>query len=89
MSEPDPLKARLRALIAERFSFGGPAELPADEASLLESGVLDSTGVLELIAALEASFGIRVEDDEILPENLDSVAAIAGYLQRKGVHPAA
>ena len=52
-------------------------------ASLLDHGVIDSTGVLEVIAFIERRFEIRVDDEEILPENLDSVARISAYVQRK------
>jgi acyl carrier protein len=55
----------------------------SDEASLLDHGVIDSTGVLEVIAFIERTFQIRVQDEEILPENLDSVARISAYVQRK------
>ena len=55
----------------------------SDEASLLDHGVIDTTGVLEVIAFIERRFEIRVDDEEILPENLDSVARISAYVQRK------
>lgn len=51
--------------------------------SFLESGVIDSTGVLELVTFLEETFGIKVEDDEIIPENLDSLDNIANYINSK------
>ncbi|HZU38293.1 MAG TPA: acyl carrier protein [Gemmataceae bacterium] len=56
----------------------------ADDASLLGEGIMDSTGVLELVLFVEETFGIRVADDEILPENFDSIARIAVYVARKG-----
>ena len=55
----------------------------SDEASLLDHGVIDSTGVLEVIAFIERRFEIRVDDEEILPEDLDSVARISAYVQSK------
>jgi acyl carrier protein len=55
----------------------------ADGASLLQQGIVDSTGVLEVVAFLEAEFGIKVKDEDLLPENLDSVSAIASYVARK------
>ena len=55
----------------------------ADRASLLEQGIVDSTGVLEIVAFLESEFGIAVKDDELLPRNLDSIAAISAYVKRK------
>ena len=54
-----------------------------DDASLMEQGIVDSTGVLELIGFLERTFGISVADTETVPENLDSIARIVAYVQRK------
>src|SRR5205085_228552 len=56
----------------------------AEDASLLGEGIMDSTGVLELILFVEETFAISVADDEILPENFDSIARIAAYVERKG-----
>jgi len=56
-----------------------------DDISLLESGIIDSTGVLELVTFIEDHFGIVVEDTELLPDNLDSIACIRRYLAGKGV----
>ena len=72
----------LRAFIAENFLFRADADI-SDDQSLLESGVIDSTGVLELIAFLEATYGISIADEEIVPENLDSIDSMACYLARK------
>ncbi len=55
----------------------------SDQASLLEHGIIDSTGVLELVLFLEENFGIKVEDDEIVPENLDSLVNLNSYLKYK------
>jgi len=54
-----------------------------EHASLLDAGIIDSTGVLELVCFLESQFAIEIADDEMLPENLDSIAAISAYVQRK------
>jgi len=51
--------------------------------SLLDQGIIDSTGVLEVIGFIEETFGITVEDSELLPENLDSIEGIAGFVMRK------
>nr|CAD6426437.1 acyl carrier protein [Rhizobium sp. Q54] len=72
----------VREFIAENFLFRADADI-SDDQSLLESGVIDSTGVLELIAFLEATYGISIADEEIVPENLDSVNNMADYLARK------
>jgi acyl carrier protein len=71
---------RIRAFIKQNFFVSGDL---ADDVSLLDRGIIDSTGVLELVAFLETEFGVRVLDEEMLPENLDSVARIAAYLERK------
>lgn len=55
----------------------------ADDTSLLDRGIIDSTGVLEIIVFIEGEFGIKVLDHEVLPENLDSISNIAGYVERK------
>ena len=58
----------------------------ADDVSLMGEGIMDSTGVLELILFVEETFAVSVADDEILPENFDSVARIAAYVERKDGH---
>jgi acyl carrier protein len=79
----EPVLARVRAFIEENFLFREDMSGLADSDSLLENGVMDSTGILELVAFLESDFAIQMSDAEIVPENLDSVAAIAAYLERK------
>jgi acyl carrier protein len=56
-----------------------------DGDSFLERGVIDSLGMMELVGLLDKTFGIRVSDDELMPENLDSIDSICGFLQRKGI----
>ena len=60
-----------------------------DDTSLLEHGIIDSTGVLEVIMFVETAFGVTVEDAEMLPENLDSIERIAAFVERKKVPLAA
>ena len=73
---------QIRKHLVEFFLFGQDNGLKNDE-SLLERGIIDSTGVLELVAYLEKTFNVRIENDELLPENLDSIDAIVGFLQQK------
>lgn len=73
----------VRRFIGENFLFRDNTDTIGNDASLLDAGVIDSTGVLELVCFLETTFGIEVSDDEMLPENLDSIRAIAGYVDRK------
>lgn len=77
------ISGRVRAFIEENFLFREDISDLADGESLLESGVMDSTGILELVAFLEAEFAIQMADAEIVPENLDSITAITSYLERK------
>jgi acyl carrier protein len=72
----------IRAFVVDNFLFGDGSRLK-DESSFLEEGIVDSTGLLELIAFLEKTYGIKVEDRDIVPENMDSLARIAGYVGRK------
>lgn len=68
--------------IIENFLFGEENNFKTD-ASLLENGIIDSTGILELISFLEETYGIIIEDDEMIPENLDSIDNINKFLISK------
>jgi len=72
----------VRAFITENFYIADKAAL-SDDASLLDKGIIDSTGVLEVVAFIEGAFGIQVDDAEILPENLDTIGSIVRYVERK------
>ncbi len=76
------VKTKLKEFVVENFLFGEANGLQ-DGTSFLEEGIIDSTGVLELVTFLEEDFGIQVADDELIPENLDSINNVAGYLERK------
>jgi acyl carrier protein len=77
------VRDEIRRFIDDNFIMGTRDAPLADADSFLEHHVLDSTGFLELIAFLEERYGIKVEDDEMLPENLDSVDSVERFLQRK------
>ena len=77
------ISAALRRFIGENFLFQQEVDSLPDDASFLENGIIDSTGVLELVCFLESTFGIEVADEEMLPENLDSVRAVTAYVSRK------
>lgn len=72
----------VRGFIVENFLFGRDEGLNLTD-SFLESGIVDSTGVIQLVAFLETTYGIRIGDDELIPENLDSVQNISNFLHRK------
>lgn len=76
------MRAKLRKFIESNFYVAEGEPLP-DEASLLDRGVVDSTGVLELITFLQDEFKIEVSDDEMVPANLDSIANLETYVSRK------
>ena len=76
------MRDQIRNFILENFILEKPEDLVDDE-SLLEKGIMDSTGVLELVAFLESTYEIKVEDEELVPENLDSIRNIVNYLERK------
>jgi acyl carrier protein len=75
---------QIRRYIADNFLFSGDGYALPDDASFLEEGIVDSTGVLELVMFVEEAFNIAVEDEEIVPENFDSVSQLAAYIRRKG-----
>ena len=72
----------IRKFIVENFLFGEDENLRKDT-SLLESGIINSVGILELVLFLEETFEFTVEDEELIPENLDSIANIANYVQKR------
>ena len=76
------VSAVIRQFIVENFLFGDDGNLK-EETSFLESGIIDSTGILELVSFLEEKFEISVADEELVPENLDSIANVVAYLAKK------
>jgi acyl carrier protein len=79
----DDAEAEVRRFIAENFPLGGDSSLLNSDQSLVEAGVIDSTGVLELIGFVETNFGIEVPDRDLVPENFDSIANVVEYVSRR------
>ena len=79
------IKAQVRAFISDNFIMGSEAVKFADGDSFLEHHIIDSTGFLELVTYIEETFGFTVADDEMTPENLDSLDAIEAYVTRRRV----
>ncbi len=79
----EDVRMKLRAFIIDSFLMSEDDTVLEDGQSLLDTGVIDSTGVLELIQYLEETFGIAVDDDELIPENLDSVDNLVAFVGRK------
>jgi len=73
----------IRKFIEENFLFSDPARKIDDGTSFLDTGIVDSTGMLEIVEFLEERFGISVEDEELIPENLDSIANLTSFVNRK------
>jgi acyl carrier protein len=76
------IAARVRAFLVETFLLGDDDGF-GDHESLLDNGIVDSTGVMEVVAFLEESFNIVIDDDELVADNLDSVARLASFVTRK------
>ena len=76
------LTEQIRGFILENFIVDGDGNLE-NGISLLEEGIIDSTGVLELVAFIEETYHIKVQDEELIPENLDSVNNICNFIQNK------
>jgi acyl carrier protein len=76
------IAGRVRAFLVDSFLLGDDDGFANDE-SLLDSGIVDSTGVMEVVSFLEETFEISVDDDELVAENLDSVDRLAAFVQRK------
>jgi len=79
---PPDVRATLRHFILDNFYVADPTRL-SDEASLIDSGIIDSTGLLELVGFLEHDLGITVADEEIIPENFDTLSRLVVYVDRK------
>jgi acyl carrier protein len=76
-------KEQIRQYIAQNFLFSNNGFELGDDVSFLDEGVVDSTGVLELVMFVEDTFGVQVDDEEIVPDNFDSVNNLAVYIESK------
>ncbi|MBZ0071290.1 MAG: acyl carrier protein [Gammaproteobacteria bacterium] len=79
------VETKLRNFILENYLFTEDQGMLGSDDSFLQKNILDSTGMLEVIYFLEDEFGIKVNDEEMIPDNLDSVNRISAFLARKGV----
>ncbi len=77
------IKQQIVDFITSNFLFGDTEKGVNEKDSLLENGIIDSTGVLELIAFIEETYGIKVADEEVVPDNLDTILDITYFIQRK------
>lgn len=77
------IEAQVRQYVTDRLLFGRSDVVVEGDTSFLESGLIDSTGVLELVAFLEETFKIKVEDEDLIPANLDSINALTQFIHAK------
>ena len=77
----DSIRGQVRSFIAE--DLGRDVRSVSDAESLLEAGILDSMGVMSLVGFIEERFKVTVPDDEMMPENFDSIEAIAAFVERR------
>ncbi len=77
------LKDQIRNFLIENFLFGDAEPLKDDAMSLLDNGIMDSVGVMELVAFLEGDLGLSIDDAELVPENLDSVDNLVAFVESK------
>ena len=77
------IKEKLRNFIIEKFMFGSEDASLDDDDSFRDEGIIDSTGVLEAVVFIEDEFGFEVSDDELVPENFDSLNKLLSYVNGK------
>ena len=77
------MKDQIRTYIMDNILLGSADQSIADDDSFLEKRIIDSTGILELVAFVEDEFDIEVGDEELIPDNFDSIDKLAAYTQRK------
>ncbi len=82
---PDDIKGKIKGYILENFLYGGSSDQIADDDSFLEKGIIDSTGILELVGFIEETFSVKVEDEDLVPENMDSINRLGEFIMRKSI----
>jgi acyl carrier protein len=82
-NEMSDITRDIKEFVVSNFLYGQDGHNLAADQSFLENGIIDSTGVLELVAFLEQRFGISIADRELLPENLDSLQNASAFVSRK------
>jgi acyl carrier protein len=83
LGKKSEISAKTWRFILDNFLFGNEPESFSISDSFLKCGIIDSTGILELIEYLESTFGIEIREEEMLPENLDSLANVTTFVYRK------
>ena len=77
------IEDKVKSFIQDNFLLGDKNKVIKEDESFLQGGIIDSTGVLELVNFIEETYKIKVEDEELIPENLDSIKNLVAYIKRK------
>jgi acyl carrier protein len=77
------IEEKIKSFIQDNFLLGDKNRVIKEDESFLQGGTIDSTGVLELVNFIEETYKIKVEDEELIPENLDSIKNLVAYIKRK------
>lgn len=83
LSKMNEIIFKIKDFVVDNFLFGDGAGL-SNQTSFMEQGIVDSTGILELVEFISREFEITIDDTELLPENFDSIANVAAFIERKG-----
>ena len=83
MSDQNGIRGKIREFVLENFLMGDTTAMLKDKDSFLETGTIDSTGVLEVVTFIETEFNLKVADSDLVPENMDSIENITKYVERK------
>lgn len=83
--ESTDIKGKIKGYILENFLYGGSSDQIADDDSFLEKGIIDSTGILELVGFIEETFAVKVADEDLVPENMDSINRLGEFILSKTV----
>ena len=79
----EQIRQELRRFVVTNFLLGEDDAVLDDDASFIEQGIVDSTGVLELVSFLEQRYAIKLDDEDLVPDNLDSIQNLLAFLERK------
>lgn len=77
------IEQTIKNFIIENFIIDGNTDQLDHDQSFLESGIIDSTGIMELVSFIEEHFDIKIEDEELIPDNLDSVSNVSKFIGNK------
>jgi acyl carrier protein len=80
-----PIEERLRAFVAEELGYDGGRDGPSDDEPLIERGVVDSMGILNLVSFIESEFGVEIQDEELVPQHFGTIASMAALIRSKDV----